>query len=310
MAPIVGARALRILHLVRKRPGKFAAVVFVAAAVVTVAGCKGSSSSSQSANGTSAIGSTSSSSSAGATAPSGVATSPASTAESSNATAPAGTKASAGATTAGKPAASTAAKAPGKPTGYTRAGTYTYDLSGSAKSPIGGSQTISGTESYVVDSPKGSEQHSKTTSQQGSQDMTLQVRSTGLYVVDIHISQQGFDEDFRPTGTALYFPANYHTGSKWSWQAKSTDGKYTIAVSSKVSGNATVTVGGQAQKALILDSTLHISGNGVDIVANQRDWVSPTYALILKEHSVSNGKAFGATFGSNVTRQLRSTTPA
>jgi hypothetical protein len=32
--------------------------------------------------------------------------------------------------------------------------------------------------------------------------------------------------------------------------------------------------------------------------------------LILKEHSVTNGSAFGATFNSDVTRQITSTTPS
>lgn len=225
---------------------------------------------------------------------------------------------------AGSPASSTAAgggstptastravsKPPGKPTGFTRAGTYTYDVSGSAKQPLGGTQQISGTDTDVYDAPQGSTQHNKDTSQQGSSEMTLQVKSTGLYVVDIHISQQGFDEDFHPVGTAKYFPASYPTGTSWAWEAKSTDGKYTLHVASKIAGTSNVTVGGKSLKAVVVDSTLHITGNGVDLTVQQRDWVSTTYALVLKEHSSSNGTAFGASFTSSVTRQLRSTTPS
>ncbi|HET6911591.1 MAG TPA: hypothetical protein VFH54_19865 [Mycobacteriales bacterium] len=222
---------------------------------------------------------------------------------------PASSPASGGAST---PTASTRSlgKPPGKPTGFTRAGTYTYDISGSAKQPLGGTQQISGSDTDTFDAPQGSTQHNKETSQQGSTDMTLQVKSSGLYVVDLHISQQGFDEDFRPVGTAKYFPASFPTGTSWSWEAKSTDGKYTLHVASKIAGTSTATVGGKALKAVIVDSTLHITGNGVDLNVQQRDWVSTTYALVLKEHSTSNGTAFGASFTSSVTRQLRSTTPS
>jgi hypothetical protein len=203
-----------------------------------------------------------------------------------------------------------AGAAPGKPTGFTRAGSYTYDLSGTASQPFGGAQNVSGTQSYVVDPPRGSSQHARSSGQNGSQDMTLTVRSTGLYVEDVHISQQGFDEDFKPVGTALYFPADYRTGSHWSWTAKSTDGKYTIDVVTKVSGSGSQTVGGKPQKALIVDSTLHITGAGIDLTSQQRDWVSTTYALILKEHSTSKGTAYGAKLSSDITRTLRSTDPS
>jgi len=291
---------------VRVWSGKLGLVAFAATAVI-VTGCGGESS-------PSASGASQPTSSPGASLPpaatgqSAAGTTPgASAAASSAASAAASGKATAAAPSGGS---KVAAKPPGKPSGFTRAGTYTYDVSGTAKQPIGGDQSISGTETYAVDQPSGSNQHSKTSGKQGSQDQTLSVRNTGLYVVDIHITQQGFDEDFRPSGTALYFPASYHTGSQWSWQAKSTDGKYTISVTSKVSGNSTVTVGGKAQKALVLDSTLRITGSGFNITGSQRDWVSTTYALILKEHNVTHGTAYGASFSSDVSRQLKSTTPS
>lgn len=205
---------------------------------------------------------------------------------------------------------STQTKAPGKPSGYTRPGTYTYDVSGSATSPFGGKQDLAGTSSYVVDQPQNNTQHSKTSGKNGSQDSTLAVRSTGLYVLDIHISSPGFDEDFKPVGTALYFPADYRTGSHWTWKAKSTDGKFTLDVASEISGTATQKVGAQSLKTIVVDTTLHITGTGVDLTSQQRDWVSTAYALVTKEHNVTNGKAYGTTVSSDATRTLRSTSPS
>lgn len=290
-------------------PGKFTVAAFAVAAALGLGGC---SSSHQQPGGLGAPPAGGASTAASA-APSPGAAGASARASASAAAAAAKASASSSATTAssgGNRPSQTAAKAPGRPSGFTRPGGYTYDLRGTAKQPIGGTQAISGTQSYVVDAPSGSTQHAKTTDQQGSEDMTVAVQRTGLYVRDIHIAQQGFNEDFRPSGAAMYFPASYHTGSQWSWRATSTDGKYAIAVTSKISGSSSVTIGGKADKALLVDSTLHITGSGVDITDTQRDWVSTTYALILQEHSVTHGTAYGASFSSDVTRRLRSTTPS
>lgn len=145
--------------------------------------------------------------------------------------------------------------------------------------------------------------------QNGSQDLTLAAHAAGLYVNDINISQPGFAEDFRPVGAALYFPASYHVGSRWSWQAKSTDGKYTLNVTSAITGTSTQTIGGHALRTLVVDSTLHITGAGFDITVDQRDYVSVNYALVVREHAVSHGTAYGMNVSSDITRVLRSTTP-
>lgn len=272
------------------------AATFAAAVLAGAAGCHSSSTSSAQDN--PVVGSTNTS--PGSTAPAATASSSAPSAAPTS-TAPASAAPASGATsTAAK--ATAPGKAPGKPTGFTRAGRYTYDVSGTSTQPLSGTQQVSGTQTDTYDAPRGSSQHSRTTSSQGSTDQTLSVQRTGLYMQDIHLSMQGFDEDFRPVGTALFFPASYRTGSQWSWRARSTDGKYTLDVSSKVSS--------VSRSSVVLDSALHISGSGFDINVSQRDVVSPTYALILKEHSVTKGTAYGANISSDITRTLRSTTPS
>jgi hypothetical protein len=212
-------------------------------------------------------------------------------------------------TTAHPVTAGPGSKPPGRPSGFTRAGTYTYDDWGSETTPLG-TQPASGTSSLAEDAPSGSHQHSSESNSRGSQDLTLDVRTTGLYVTDIAIHQQGFDEDFHPIGTALYFPADYRVGRSWKWAAQSTDGKYRIDVSTRISGTSSVTVQRRAVKTLVVDSTLHITGSGFDVTDTQRDWVSTAYALIVKEHAVTSGTAEGFAVSSDVTRVLRSTTPS
>jgi hypothetical protein len=172
-----------------------------------------------------------------------------------------------------------------------------------------GHNDLAGTGTLAEDAPQGSRQHSTQSGKDGSTELTVDVRSAGLYLAEIKIASQGFDEDFRPSPAVLYFPANYAVDRQWSWSATSTDGKYTLHVTSKITGTTTLAVGGRPQKALIVDSVLHITGAGFNLTDNQRDWVSTSYALTLKEHAVTRGTAYGATFDSDVTRTLRSTTP-
>jgi len=290
---------------VHEKSGKVIAATFAAAVMVGAAGCH-SSSSPRSAGVIGTSDATASST------PTTAASTPASTAPSTAAAStPPAAAATATTSTGSKTGGATSAqKPPGKPTGFTRPGSYTYDVSGTATQPFGGSQNVSGTSTQAVDPPQGTHQHSKTDGQNGSQDSTLDVRQDGLHVLDIAIASQGFNEDFKPVGDALYFSSDYRVGRHWSWQAKSTDGKYTLDVTTKISGNGTVPVGGKSLNAVIADSTLHITGSAFDLTVQQRDWVSTTYALVLKEHAVTHGTAYGATISSDVTRKLRSTTPS
>jgi hypothetical protein len=199
-------------------------------------------------------------------------------------------------------------KAPGRPTGFTRAGTYNYDVNGTATTRLG-SQKLNSTDALKVDPPKGSQQTTTLESQQGSRSQILHAGSAGLTVVDINIQQPGFKEDFKPVGTAVFFPGDYHVGSAWKWSARSTDGKYRLDVTSKISATAKVTIGGASVPTLVVDSVLRFTGNSFDLTDNQRDWVSTAYALIVKEHLSTHGTVAGFTYSSDETRTVRSTTP-
>jgi hypothetical protein len=278
-----------------KLPG--AAAMGVVLAVVTA--CSGSSSPANTAGGPA-------SGSPGATPSTSASANPSTAASASPGGSPAPkVKPAAGHTVASGPGS----KPPGRPTGFTRAGTYNYDVSGTATTRLG-TQKLNSSDSLKVDPPKGSTQKTTLDSQQGTRTQTLSAQSAGLFVVDINIQQPGYKEDFKPVGTAMFFPSDYHVGSAWNWSARSTDGKYRLDVSSKITSTENVTIGGQSVPTLVVDSVLHFTGNSFDLTDNQRDWVSTAYALIVKEHLDTHGTVAGFKYSSDETRTVRSTTPA
>lgn len=278
----------------QKVPGVLA--IGVVAALLTA--CSGSSS-----HGTNA-GGPGSSSSPGASSSASAAPSTSASAKATGKPAPPPTPAT-GHTVASGPGS----KPPGKPNGFTQAGTYTYDITGTTTTRLG-TRPVSGSDALAVDPPKGTLQKWTQKSQNGTRDQTVNHTSAGLALVDIHIQQPGFNEDFKPVGAAVYFPSDYHVGSSWKWSMKSTDGKYQLAASSKISASTAITVHGASYPVLVVDTVLRFTGDNFDLTDNQRDWVSTAYALVVKEHVATKGTIAGFSYSADETRTIRSTTPA
>ena len=272
--------------------------LFAVGVIALVTGCSSSAHHTNNAGGPP-------SSSPGATPPTGASANP-STAASASASASAGPKVTpaAGHTVASGPGS----KPPGRPTGFTRAGIYDYDVSGSTKTRLG-SQKVDSSDTVAYDPPQGAEQKSTQNAQQGSRTQILKATSSGLLIVDIHIKQGSFNEDFKPVGTAVYFPGSYQVGTSWHWTARSTDNKYRLDTSSKISSSTRITIHGQTLPVLVVDSVIRFTGNSYNLTENQRDWVSTAYALVVKEHSTTHGTIAGFTLDSDETRTVQSTTP-
>jgi hypothetical protein len=83
-----------------------------------------------------------------------------------------------------------------------------------------------------------------------------------------------------------------------------------VSVSSTIRGSQAVSVGGRAITATVVDSVLHITGGAIDLTIDQRDWVAPSYGLVLEDHATTTGTAYGTSYSSDVTRKLRSTSPS
>jgi hypothetical protein len=168
-----------------------------------------------------------------------------------------------------------------------------------------GNQQIDDTATLTVDHPAGNREHTKQQDQNGSTEEVLVSQSDGLYLAELHLSQTGFDADFKPSGKALLFPANAHQGQQWQWTMTSTDGKYTLHGQLTVADlhSSTTDSSGKRVATVAIASVLHITGNNFDITVHQRD-ESGHDAVIVREHAVTDGTAYGTKVQSDVTSVL------
>ena len=185
-------------------------------------------------------------------------------------------------------------------------GSYTYHVHGSSSSALG-DQSLDGDSTLTVDQPNGSREHSTQRDSGGKTEQVLVAHTDGLYLAEIHLSQPGFDEDFKPSQPVLLFPGSAHKGQHWRWQMTSTDGKYTLTARLQVDDlhSSAQTTDGQTVETVALSSVLHIHSDDIDLTIHQHD-ESGRDAVIVREHAVSDGTAYGTKFHSDATRVLSS----
>ncbi|HEU5034395.1 MAG TPA: hypothetical protein VFT62_06515 [Mycobacteriales bacterium] len=184
-------------------------------------------------------------------------------------------------------------------------GRYRYHLAGSESSALG-KRTIDGTSTLVVDPPQHGRQHTATDGADGHSEQTVLARRTGLYLADIKMSQQGFSEEFRPRSPVLLLPATARAGRSWQWQMTSTDGKYTLHATLQVTDpSGSAAVHGQRVSTVVVSSVLRITGNAITMTIHQRDEATRD-GLIVQEHAVGDGTAYGTKFHTDTTRTLTS----
>ena len=183
-------------------------------------------------------------------------------------------------------------------------GSYKYHVTGSSSSFFG-NQKIDDTAALTVDHPSGNKEHTKQQDNEGSTEQVLVAQPDGLYLAEVHLSQTGFDEDFKPTGKALLFPATAHQDQQWHWTMTSTDGKYTLQAQLTLADlhSSTTDASGKRVTTVAVASVLHITGNSFDLTVHQRD-ESGHDAVIVREHAVTNGTAYGTKVQSDVTSVL------
>lgn len=185
-------------------------------------------------------------------------------------------------------------------------GSYTYAIQGKSTSALG-SQSLNGNSSLVIESLSPTSERSTQRDKSGSTAETLVARAGGLYLADIHLTQTGFDEDFKPAKPVLLFPASAHRGQQWTWHMTSTDGKYTLSAKLSVTNlhSSATTTHGQRYRTVSLSSVLHLTSKDIDVTITQQDEATRD-AVIVREHSVSDGTAYGTKFHSDATRVLAS----
>lgn len=173
-------------------------------------------------------------------------------------------------------------------------GSYTYRLHGQSSSVLG-DQNYDGDSTLTVDQPQDGRQHSEQRDSQGKTEQVVIARADGLHLAEIHLTQPGFDEDFKPARPVLLFPADAHKGQHWRWHMTSTDGEYTLT--------ARLTVDELNRASVALSSVLNIKSKDVDLTIHQHDKAGRD-AVILRERSVTEGTAYGTPFHSSGTRVL------
>lgn len=173
-------------------------------------------------------------------------------------------------------------------------GAYTYRQHGTSSSALG-DQSLDGDSTLTVDQPHGNREHSTQRDRGGSTEQVVVGRPNGLFLAEIHLAQPGFDEDFKPARPVLLFPAGAHKGQQWHWHMTSTDGNYTLT--------ARLTVTDMTSSSVVLSSVLHLTSDSIDVTIHQHDKAG-TDAVIVREHAVTDGTAYGTPFHSDVTRVL------
>ena len=281
----------------------------VLASVLLLAGCGGSSTPAASTS----VGTPSAAASAAAASPASSAAPGGAAAASTSGAAPVGSTGGAttgGATTGDAPAGTTttgtATNSGGTGPKYTAAGTYTYDTSGTVTA--GTPRDASGTATLTVDPPAGGRQHSLLGTDQGRTEQDVVVRSDGVYLVRLAITNPAFSKEFRPT-SGILVPEPPTTGRSWSWTARSTDGKTTATVTARITGRETLTIGGESTPTIVIQSTLKLTGD-ITYSGHMQTWVDPTHRLSVKEHTKGEGTVGGVPFSTDITNVIRSTRPS
>lgn len=185
-------------------------------------------------------------------------------------------------------------------------GSYDYTVKGEATSALG-KQQIDGTSTLQVDQPQRHRQHTSQHDDQGSTEQVLVAATDGLRLAETHLSMSGFDETFRANSPVLLLPADPHQGDRWHWRMHSTDGKYTLAGSLEVSDlhSSATTASGERRQTLTISAVLTLTGNQLNMTIHQTDDASRD-GVIVHEHAVTDGTAYGTKFHSDITRRLSS----
>ncbi|MDT7570622.1 MAG: hypothetical protein QOE05_796 [Actinomycetota bacterium] len=223
--------------------------------------------------------------------------------------APAGTSgAGTSSSTTGTTTTGTATNNGGNAPAFTAPGSYTYDSSGTVAAGAS-KRDASGTATFTVDPPAGGRQHTLLGTDQGRTEQDVVVRSTGTFLVRLAITNPTFSKEFRFATPGLLVPDPATIGKTWSWTTKSTDGKTTAAVTARITGRETLTIGGEQTPTTVIESTLKLTGD-ITYTAHMQNWADLTHRLSVKDHTKGEGMFGAVQFTTDITNVIRSTKPS
>ncbi|MEY2417419.1 MAG: hypothetical protein QOG90_99 [Actinomycetota bacterium] len=191
-----------------------------------------------------------------------------------------------------------AAPAPATP------GTYDYAQSGSTNQ---GSVPPSGT--LVVQGAGPSQVFARHADPQSEGDLYFTFGADGPHITRVVLKQQGLviTCTFATPVPAPPWPPT--TGKTFNGHAACDNG-FAADFSGSITGHQNDSVGGRSFEVVVVASTLHVTGNGIDVNVNDTQHWAPALRVPTYSHEVVNGTGpFGSTITGDVTSTLVNASP-
>lgn len=187
-------------------------------------------------------------------------------------------------------------------------GTYTYAVTGSARSSAG-TMDVPPESRLVVHPAQGTDQRQSREAEQGSQEQVLRFAADGTRLVRQTFETPQGSKDFRPEPPVLAIAHPIAVNQTWAWEMRSTDGATTVKSEFTALRQEDVVVGGETVSTWVLRAQVQTSGDVTSTIASTI-WYSPRYRLAVQTHANGRGSFSGFQFESDTTEKLVSVTPA
>jgi hypothetical protein len=210
--------------------------------------------------------------------------------------------------TAAKSAAAGAPPATADPNavpGPAATGTYDYAQSGTTSD---GNPPSRGTLAVLGGGP--SQVFRRSIDSNSSSDITFNFTNSGPFITKVVVNEAPLQPITCTFGSPVPVPPwPPTTGRSFSGHA-TCDGGYSADFNGSITGRTTDHVAGTVVDTIVINSTLHITGNGIDATVKDTEHWAPSLRVPTYSHEVINGTGpFGATITGDVTSVLQSTTP-
>jgi hypothetical protein len=207
-------------------------------------------------------------------------------------------------TTAAAKAAPAPTADPNAAPGPAAAGTYDYSQSGTTNQgavPPNGTMVVSGSGPSQV--------FARHADSNNEADLYMNFTSHGPFLTKVVLKQQGILVNCAFGSPVAAPPWPPDTGKSFSGHATCDNG-FAADFNGSITGHGSDTVGGKAFETVILNSTLHVVGNGVDVTVKDTQHWAPALRVPTFSHEVVNGTGpFGVVITGDVTSTLRNATP-
>ena len=195
------------------------------------------------------------------------------------------------------------------PSGFIAPGTYQYTVNGTFESLLTGTQTVPPSATLRVDAPTPAGQHQMLFRSDESTEQVSRFQPDGTYLTELRLDTSAVAKEFHADPAVLLIPVSASAGKTWDWTLHSTDGATTLQATVRVLRGESITIGGKAEPAVVVDAVLTATGD-VSFKTEQILWGSPRYKLLLRQDETSDGRYRAVSFHSHSTSVLKSVHPS